>query len=76
MKKQGLYACIFPNVAQLMLKRKMGVEDLAKKAGMNINTLSRKLRGSQDLWLEEAMSIRRALGTKMTLDELFETAEE
>lgn len=76
MKKQGLYACIFPNVARLMLKEKMSGVELAKKAGMNINTLSRKLRGSQDLWLEEAMSIRRALGTKMTLDELFETAEE
>lgn len=60
--------------SELVLKKKT-MSELAEFLNMRLGTLSEKINGKNkrfDFTLDEAMKIRKFLGTDMSLDELFE----
>ena len=44
---------------------------LAETVGIHYNTLCRKMRGENSFTLEEALSIKAALNSRLPLEELF-----
>ncbi len=44
---------------------------LAEAVGMHYNTLCRKMRGEYEFTVEEALKIKKALGSTLPLEELF-----
>lgn len=67
MKRTGVYAQV---IVQMYLQG-MDSHTLAEKTGISYPSLRRKLRGDGMLRLEEALSIRQALGCDLPLEELF-----
>lgn len=67
-----MYKNLLAEIARSGRKR----EEVAKAAGMGAATLSEKINGKRSFKLEEAFSLRTALGCEhMTIDELFEKTE-
>lgn len=66
---------MFPNVRAEMVKKKITLAMIVKneRVNCNISTLSQKLNGKYPLSFNEALGIKDALGSKLTLEELFET---
>lgn len=60
--------------AELCFAR-MNKKELAEKIGMNYDTLLLKLAGKSPLSFEEAMSLKEAIHTEITLEELFKKCE-
>ena len=58
-----------------MVKCNRTVSQLASEMGVSEKTLRNKINGDTDFTLPEAQTIRRLLGTELTLDELFEVEE-
>jgi plasmid maintenance system antidote protein VapI len=58
-----------------MVKCNRTILQLASEMGISEKTLRNKINGDTDFTLPEAQTIRRLLGTKLTLDELFEVEE-
>lgn len=55
--------------------RKASNAQLAVWAGCNVTSLQKKLSGAQKWWLDEAVGIKRGLGTNEPLERLFEMEE-
>lgn len=71
MKGQTVYL----QVAVQMFMRGIDRKTLAEKTGITYTSLIRKLRDESPITLQEAMKIKKALGTDMALEELFARRE-
>ena len=67
---------MYPNLRAEMARKKITGQELAKKIGVTNGTFSQKFNGKFDFTLEEAQSIKKALGTDMTIEYLFEPDEQ
>lgn len=63
---------IYPTIAAEMARIGMKKGDLAKIMGMQSTTMSFKLAGKSGFTLKECLKLRKALGVKMSIDELFD----
>lgn len=66
---------MYPNIRVEMARRKMTRLELSDKSGIKYGTLNAKLNGDSEFTFAEAVSIKRALGTGMALEKLFEPDE-
>lgn len=64
----------FPAIAERMEKLEMGLVDLSHETGMSYEMLKIRLTGKKSLTLEEAISIKKALGMEENLEEVFKRA--
>lgn len=62
---------MFDNVRIELVRKHMTMLDLSEKTGIRYQTLSEKMRGNSPLLFKEAVLIKEALETEMTLEELF-----
>ena len=62
---------IYPNLRAEMAKQKISQAELADELGKTHPTMSLKLNGKTPITLDEAMSIKKALKTRLSLDALF-----
>lgn len=62
----------YPNLRAEMARAGMTICSLSGALGMDRNRLSRKLSGRTSLSLEEAISIRDAICSRMSVEELFD----
>ena len=68
-------ACLYRRLAVEMYLRGYDLRKLSDSTGMEAYALRRRLRGEVSMKLSEAVAIRRALGTSVPLEELFERSE-
>ena len=52
--------------------RRASIAQLAVWAGCNVTSLQKKLNGQQKWWLDEAVNLKKGLGTNESLETLFE----
>lgn len=64
---------MYKNVKVEMVRQDMTLVDLSMESGIRYQTLSEKLRGNLPIKFDEAVAIKRALHSEMTLEELFAT---
>lgn len=62
----------YPNLRAEMARAGMTICSLSGALGMDRNRLSRKLSGRTPLSLDEAIRIRAAIHSTLTLEELFD----
>lgn len=67
-----MYKIKYPNLRAEMAWAGITLCSLAGMLGMDRNRLSRKLSGRTSLSLEEAISIRDAICSRMSVEELFD----
>lgn len=63
---------MFPNLKAELARRDITQTRLASLIGISISTLNGKLLGNTPVTLAEAKAIKEAIGTDLTLEELFE----
>lgn len=66
---------MYPTIKAEMGRKGMTIVDLSNATGIRYQTLSEKLRGNYQITVQEAMSIKSALGVDIPLEELFEKKE-
>ena len=66
---------MYPTIKAEMGRKGMTIVDLSNATGIRYQTLSEKLRGNYQITVQEAMSIKSALGVDSPLEELFEKKE-
>lgn len=59
------------NLKAEMVRRNMTGGELAEIIGINSSTFSAKLNGKYDFTLAEALAIKKALKTEVSIEELF-----
>lgn len=64
---------MYPNVRAEMARKNMTLNKLAEATNSNATALSQKLNGKRIITLNNAIAIKKALNTELTLEELFET---
>lgn len=62
---------MYKNLKTEMARAGMKRAELAEAIGVEYLTLSLKLNGKRDFKLQEAISIKRALGSELSIEELF-----
>lgn len=62
---------MYPNLNAEMARRNITVMMLSERTGMPYSTLAPKLRGEKPVKMAEAMKIRDAINSNLTLDYLF-----
>ena len=62
---------IYPNLRAEMAKQGISQAELADKLGKGKPTMSLKLNGKSPITLDEALSIKKALKTRLSLEALF-----
>lgn len=62
---------IYPNLRAEMAKQGISQAELADKLGRGKPTMSLKLNGKAPITLDEALSIKKALKTRLSLEALF-----
>ena len=63
---------IYPNLSAEMARCRMTQAELAEALGKTASVMSLKLSGKTPISLDEAVEIKRAVGTRLTLDALFD----
>ena len=63
---------MYLNVKAELARQNLSVVDLSNKTGIRYQTLVEKLNGKYPLTLDEAKSIKAALGVDISMEELFE----
>lgn len=71
-KMKGEKRMIYPNLSAEMARSKMTQAELAKALGKTAPVMSLKLSGKASISLDEAVKIKRAVGTRLSLDVLFD----
>lgn len=66
---------MYPNLRAEMARKKITGAEIAKQIGITNSTFSQKFNGKFDFSLEEAQRIKKALGTDMSIEDLFEPDE-
>lgn len=67
---------MYPNVTKEMNRANMTAEELAQAVGMDPEDLIEALRGEKDFTFFQASKIKKALGSELLIEELFETKGE
>lgn len=69
---------VYPKIEELLSKKKMTVEELAKEVGTSRSTMYYKLNGNSEIGVNMAVRIRAVLGAEESIEPLFsrEDAEE
>jgi transcriptional regulator with XRE-family HTH domain len=67
---------MYPNLRAEMARKKVTGQELAKRIGITNGTFSQKFNGKFDFTLDEAQKIKKALGTDISIEELFEPDEQ
>lgn len=69
---------VYPKIEELLSKKKMTVEELAKEVGTSRSTMYYKLNGNSEIGVDMAVRIRAVLGAEENIELLFsrEYAEE
>lgn len=69
---------VYPKIEELLSKKKMTVEELAKEVGTSRSTMYYKLNGNSEIGVNMAVRIRAVLGAEESIELLFsrEDAEE
>ena len=62
---------MFPNVRVELARKQWNMLDLANATGIRYQTLTLKLKGKSVLTFDEAVSIKAALESKLSLEDLF-----
>lgn len=62
---------MYPNLRAEIARRKLKMADVAEAIGLSETHFSLKMNGKYGFTLKEAFEIKKFLGTKMPLDELF-----
>ena len=62
---------MYPNLKGELAKGGFKLEPIASYLGITISTLSQKLNGKYRLTLEEAVKIKKFIGSKLPLEVLF-----
>lgn len=62
---------MFPQIDLELVKAKMSRKDLSAKTGIAYNTLLLKLTGKTIITLDESFAIKKALGSKLSIETLF-----
>lgn len=62
---------VYPKIEELLSKKKMTVEELAKAVGTSRSTMYYKLNGNSEVGVEMAVRIRAALGAEESIERLF-----
>ena len=73
-RRMGRILMIFPVIEKQLARMEMSVADLIQETGMSGEMLKRRLEGKKSFTLEEAISIKKALGLDMALEEIFSRA--
>ena len=63
---------MYKNVKAQIILSGLSRKDLAQKLGIQYNTLNHKLSGKSVFTLDEAMAIKRILGSNIPIEQLFE----
>ena len=66
---------MYPNLRAEMARRNVTITMLSEALNKSVGTVSSKLKGKYPITIEEAKTIRSAIGADMTIDELFERTE-
>jgi DNA-binding XRE family transcriptional regulator len=66
---------MFNNLKIEMLRAKTNQGELAKAIGISYNALSNKLRGKTEFRMSEMLAIKKELGSRKPLEELFDKEE-
>jgi transcriptional regulator with XRE-family HTH domain len=66
---------MFRNLKAEMVRSNFTGFELSKELGMTNSTFSQKLNGKFDFSLNEAIRIKKILGTELTIEELFKAEE-
>ena len=72
--KGGVY--MYPNFEAERARAGLTLEDLTCEVGGTISSLSNKLRGVYALTFADAVALKKALKTNVSLEELFEIRDE
>lgn len=67
---------IYPNLERELIRRRMNVSTLADLIGISRPAMYEKRKGRNDFRRFEMFEIKKALGSEMTLDELFRRSDE
>ena len=67
---------MYPNITKEMDRVNMTAEELAQAVGMDPEDLIEALRGEKDFTFFQASKIKKALGSELLIEELFETKGE
>lgn len=67
---------MFQNICREMAAHRMTIEQMSRELGICSKALSNKLSGKNEFKHREMLRIQAMIGGGMTLDELFEWAEE
>lgn len=62
---------IYPNLRAEMAKQGISQAELADRLGKGVPTMSLKLNGKSPITLDEALSIKKALKTRLSIEALF-----
>lgn len=63
---------MYSNVKAELARRNLSIVDLSTKTGIRYQTLADKINGKYPMTLDEAKTIKSALGVNIPLEELFE----
>lgn len=66
--------CIYPNLDKESKARGINKKTLAEMVNIRYQTFIVKCNGKNYFTFDEALAIKRALGTSLTLEQLFEKA--
>jgi DNA-binding XRE family transcriptional regulator len=66
---------MFNNLKIEMLRAKTNQGELAKAIGISRNALSTKMRGKTEFRMSEMLAIKKELGSRKPLEELFDKGE-
>lgn len=64
---------MFPNLEAELARRKITRNSLANVLNVTPNTITRKLNGDTPIYLEECLQIKKVLGVRMSIEQLFST---
>ena len=67
---------MYPNLNAEMARRNLTALTLSQRTGIPYSTLTPKLSGKAPIKLAEAKEIKKALGTDMSIDDLFSVGDE
>lgn len=63
---------MYPNLRAEMARKNITSAELANRLGISTSTMSTKMNGKYPFTLDEAKSIKTALKTELSVEELFE----
>lgn len=65
---------MFPNVRAEMARNNINMADMSKMTGIPVRSLYDKMSGRSKVTIDDAFSIKKALGVAMSIEELFSKA--